>query len=246
MKIKFWGTSHGVPSAERYCQSMFIETEHGGYIVDAGAPVMEGLLKENYDLTKLKAVFITHMHGDHVAYIFGLLSLASWYYHDMDFDVYLPEQEGIDTITAFLKMTGCDFPNDRVRLHLIRDHEVYQDEELKVTAFPTKHLEDAGRPAYGYLLEADGKKVYISGDLNGEKIDYPDFLNEEAVDVLIIECAHFAAEKLIDKLHCCKAKQVWPIHVWTLDKYQIFQEAEKDFSFSMKYPEDGDQYEIGK
>lgn len=244
MKITFWGTSHGVPSAERYCQSMFIETEHGGYIVDAGAPVMECLLKEKYDLTKLKAVFITHMHTDHVAYIFGLLSLASWYYRDMDFDVYLPEQEGIDTITAFLKMTDSNFPNDRVRLHLIKTHEVYQDEELKVVAFPTDHLAGTGRPAYGYLVETEGKKVYISGDLNGEKIDYPDFLNEETVDAFIVECAHFPAEKLIDKLRCCRAKNVWPVHIWTLDKYEILKAAEKELPFVMQYPKDGDCYSV--
>lgn len=244
MKITFWGTSHGVPSAERYCQSMFIETEQSGYIIDAGAPVMECLLKENYDLKKLKAVFITHLHSDHVVYLLGLLSLASWYYFDMDFDVYLPEQIGCDCITEFLKMTGCSCPNDRVRFHVIDNYEVYHDQELKVKAFPTGHLEEQHRPSYGFLLETEEKKVYISGDLNGEKIDYPDFLNEESVDVFIVECAHFSAEKLVEKLHSCKAKNVWPIHVWTLDKYQVFKSMESRLPFNMKYPKDGDCFKI--
>ena len=62
MKIKFLGTSHGVPLPERHYQSILIETDNGDYLFDAGAPVMECWIKEGYDLTKLKSVFVTHVH----------------------------------------------------------------------------------------------------------------------------------------------------------------------------------------
>ena len=55
-------------------------------------------------------------------------------------------------------------------------------------------MEKDHRPAYGYLLEADGGRLYVSGDLNAEKIDYPDFLNTDPVDLFVVECAHFSAE----------------------------------------------------
>ncbi|MBQ8231434.1 MAG: ribonuclease Z [Lachnospiraceae bacterium] len=244
MKITFLGTSHGVPAEDRYCQSMLIETQNGGYIIDAGAPVMDCLLRIGYDLKKLKAVFITHMHSDHVYYLFSLLTLASWYYKEMDFDVYVPEQAAIDGITHFLGVVSSSFPNDRVRLRLIEGCDVYQDEELKVTAFPTEHMGASKRPAYGYLLEAEGKKLYISGDLNGQKIDYQEFVNEEGVDTFVVECAHFPAEKLIDKLRDCKAKRVMPVHVFPVEKYDVLREAEKELPFEMEYPNDGDCFEI--
>ena len=120
----------------------------------------------------------------------------------------------------------------------------YQDDHIKVTAFPTGHIEHVNRPAYGYLLEAEGKKVYISGDLNGERIDYPEFINEETVDTFVVECAHFPAEKLIAKLQSCKAKRVMPVHVWKQDKYDIFRAAEKELPFRMEYPNDGDCVEV--
>ena len=41
MKLTFLGTSHGVPAADRYCQSILAESENGGYIVVAGAPVFD-------------------------------------------------------------------------------------------------------------------------------------------------------------------------------------------------------------
>ena len=230
-----------------YRKCRFIETENSSYIVDAGAPVMECLLRGGYDLKKLKGVFITHMHSDHVDYLFGLLTLPSWYRKEMDFDVYLPEQAGIDAITSYIQMgfgNADYFPNDRVRLHLIESREVYQDDEMKVTAFPTDHMKISKRPCYGYLMEAEGKKLYISGDLDGQKIDYPEFLNEEAVDAFVVECAHFPAERLIEKLRSCRAKCVMPIHVWRLEKYDILKQAEKELPFQMEYPSDGDCFEI--
>lgn len=247
MKLTFFGTSHGVPAPDRFCQSFLAETENGGYVIDAGAPVFDCLLRRNVDINKIKAVFITHMHDDHVDYLFGLLSIACWYYTDMRFDVFLPEQKGIDVVTAFLQTTLGDpalFPNDRIRLRLIGEGEVYQDGEMKVTAFPTSHLQHQGRPAYGYLLESGGKSVYISGDLNGEKIDYPKFLEEQPVDAFIVECAHFPAQRLVERLHGCKARQVMPVHVWPLEKYDVLKQAEKELPFGMVYPADGDSYVV--
>ena len=247
MKLTFLGTSHGVPAADRYCQSILAQTENGGYIIDAGAPVFDCLLRQNVDINKIRAVFITHMHGDHVDCLFELIGIACWYYTDMRFDVFLPEQKGIDAVTAFLEATLGDpalFPNDRVRLRLMKEGEVYQDGEMKVTAFPTGHLRAQGRPAYGYLLESGGKRVYISGDLNGETIDYPAFLEEEPVDSFVVECAHFPAERLAERLLSCKAEKVLPVHVWPLDKYDILKQAESTLPFPMAYPADGDSYVI--
>ena len=187
------------------------------------------------------------MHGDHVDCLFGLIGIACWYYTDMRFDVFLPEQKGIDAVTAFLEATLGNpalFPNDRVRLRLMKEGEVYQDGEMKVTAFPTGHLRAQDRPAYGYLLESGGKRVYISGDLNGETIDYPAFLEEEPVDAFVVECAHFPAERLAERLLSCKAEKVLPVHVWPLDKYDILKQAESTLPFPMAYPADGDSYVI--
>ena len=53
MDLHFLGTSHGVPSADRYCQSILAQTAQGGILIDAGAPVMDLLLRMDYPLTSL-------------------------------------------------------------------------------------------------------------------------------------------------------------------------------------------------
>ncbi len=241
MKITFLGTSHGVPAKDRYCQSMLIECGENAYLVDAGAPVMDLLIRQDFDLKRLKAIFITHMHGDHIHGLPEIMDLASWYYKEMDLDVYMTEERLAESIESLLS----EYPNERVRRQLIAPGRIYQRGGLTVTAFPTAHMEAKMRPAYGFLLESDGQKLYISGDLNPERIDYPEFLNEEPVDLFVVECAHFPAETLLKKLRICKAKRTAVVHVSPVEKYEILGAAGETLPMGLLLPKDGETFGVG-
>ena len=62
---------------------------------------MDILINEGQDLGKIKAVFVTHMHSDHMNGLTDMIGLATWYYEDMSCEVYLPEQRGIDAIIEY-------------------------------------------------------------------------------------------------------------------------------------------------
>ena len=240
MKITFLGTSHAVPSKERCCQSILIEIGEKAYLADAGAPVTDLLTRMDFDLTRISGVFLTHMHGDHIHGLPQLMDLACWFYRDMDFDVYMTEKDRCESICSLLAFYPCE----RVRTHIYEAGLIYEKDSLRVTAFPTTHLEREGRPAYGFLMETSENSVYISGDLDGEKIDLPDFLKEDAVDLLIVECAHFCAEELIDKLKNCKAKRVAVIHTFPPEKYEILEAARNSLPCELLLPKDGDVLEL--
>lgn len=248
MKITFLGTSHGVPDKGRFCQSILIESGGAAYLVDAGAPVIDLLIRKDFDLTKLKTVFITHMHGDHIDGLLSLVDLCSWYFKDTDFDIYLTEKEGIQCFENMLNMifkNAFKFPKKRLRFKLMQNDFVYDDGNIKVTPVPTGHLSKQNRPAFGYIIEGEGKKVYITGDLNGEMIDYSDIVNREKIDAFVIECAHFTAERLIEKMKRCVAKRVMIIHGYRPEIVNVFAEF-KDTKpkFELLYPSDGDEYII--
>ena len=83
MKITFLGTSHGYPEKGRVVSCTMVETGGKIYIIDAGSAVDEHLVEQDADFSAVRAVFITHMHSDHVN---GLLSLheefLSYRYND--------------------------------------------------------------------------------------------------------------------------------------------------------------------
>ena len=244
MKIKFLGTSHGTPMKNRACQSMLIEAGDNIYLVDAGAPVLNWLIDCEYAPERLKSVFITHFHSDHIIGLCHLIVDASWvsYLKDMKFGVHIPDETGIDVIKTFC--SALEKPSDNITYSVVKSGEIYNDGTLKVTAVHTDHLDFSTDKAYGFMLEAEGKKVYITGDMHESLKDFPDQLLSEPLDLIVSECAHCSAENLMEKLSNVKAKRAMVVHVYPTEKYDIMKKLESTVPMEVLYPDDGDEYEI--
>lgn len=242
MKIKFLGTSFGAPSKDRHQQSILIEENEDLYIFDVGAPVLDILIKHDYDLSRIKAVFVSHIHGDHLNGIFDMLNLAD--YFNMNFTVYVSEQRVSDFLKNYCEFEGCALKNGRVQFCLIEDGEFYADKLLKVYAFKTKHIKNGDIPSFGFLLRTAEGKVCITGDLNASLNDLPEFLYSEQTDLVITECAHFSPESLFEKLTRCRTNTFAIIHVMPSEKYSQLKAVAKNSPLKVYFPSDNDEIEL--
>ena len=140
MKITFMGTSHGVPSAERYCSSTMIQTNGSAYIIDAGAPITDTVLRSGEIFDNVRGIFTTHCHGDHIDGIFHFIDLSMWYWKNTNYDVYLTSEAVIDAIHAVIRAVspGAKFPEERLRLHLATADTKFKDNNIKLSYIPTK------------------------------------------------------------------------------------------------------------
>ena len=245
MKITFLGTSHGVPASDRYCSSSMIEVNGSVYLIDAGAPAADLLIRRGVNLDTVKAVFTTHLHGDHVFGVIQMASLFNWFFKTADADFYLTEQAGIDAIGRTIETIDGPLCG-RVRLKLMDENTVYEDENIRVTPFPTQHLAGAGRPAYSYLIEAEGKKVLFSGDLSYglEKQDFPAYALENEVDLMICEMAHFGVEHVAPYLEKCRAKELVFNHVFPLHKLDQINALNGKYGYPIRTVDDGEEIEL--
>lgn len=191
MKIVFFGTSHGVPEANRKFSCTMLEIGDTRYFIDMGTHAIEELNTRNIPAESVKSVFITHMHSDHTNGLLSFADLCSWYYRNANPSFILPEpiEDNKASIAAWLECNGTtlrDFDFLPVKEGLF-----YQDENIKVSAFKTKHT----AMSYSFLVEAEGKRVLFSGDLStkGPKEDFPVSVFEKPLDLAICECAHFKA-----------------------------------------------------
>ena len=95
VKIITLGTSHGDPTVERFnCSTLLDIPDYGGILIDAGTPVLGLLIRKNYPLENLRAVFITHMHQDHFG---GLPDILKYWVKRLPADrklkIFLPEND---------------------------------------------------------------------------------------------------------------------------------------------------------
>lgn len=218
MRIEFLGTSHGVPSAIRYCNCIMLECGGRRYLFDVGAPAADIMTRKEYPFSSLRAVFITHLHGDHIGGLPALVDLSNWYYRDSAYSVFLPEESGVRLLEDYLRITGSPALRREITLSVFGEGEVYRDANITVRAVKTAHTTNL--LSYGFFVEAEGKQIYFSGDMCPDLHDFPPFLYEAELDLLVTELAHFSVDALWKKLTKCKAKRICLNHVFPVEKIE--------------------------
>lgn len=242
MKIIFAGTSHGVPSADRFCSCYVIEVNGKIYMVDAGAPAAEMILRHGGDINDFRALFTTHVHADHTSGMLHLISLMNWYYRDSTADFFITEQDHIDSTIRFIETSGSGaFSGHRLRLKVPKAGVVFWDENVKVEYIPTKHIPNS----YSILISSGESRVLFGGDFSQwlAREDVPKIIEEE-IDLFVCEMAHFTAEMIDPYLRKCRAKTVAFTHVYPLDKYNDIEGMKGKYGFEILTPNDGDVIEI--
>ena len=79
MNIVFLGTSAGVPTKTRNVTGIAVREERGNgwYLVDCGEGTQHQILHTSLSINALRAIFITHIHGDHCYGLPGILASAA-------------------------------------------------------------------------------------------------------------------------------------------------------------------------
>ncbi|MBR6790744.1 MAG: MBL fold metallo-hydrolase [Oscillospiraceae bacterium] len=247
MKITFLGTSHGVPAADRFCSAAMVEIGEAVYLIDGGAPTGDLLIREGISYDRIKAVFTTHIHGDHTLGMLGMLSLANWKFRTSSFVTYLATEEGIDAFKKIIEVTDSPLDESRLPLKLTVPGAFYDDGVLKVTAIPTRHMEAAGKPTYALVLEAEGKRVIFTGDMHHkDAADFPQIAKDEPSDLIVCEMAHFGHDVIIPIAASCPTKMLMFNHVWWNYEESMagIKAADGRYAMPIVAVEDGDIYEL--
>ncbi|WP_456391991.1 ribonuclease Z [Nitratifractor sp.] len=76
MELTFLGTSAGVPTRERNVFALALRPDQrsGWNLFDCGEATQHQIMRSELSLYRLERIFITHLHGDHVYGLFGLLA----------------------------------------------------------------------------------------------------------------------------------------------------------------------------
>lgn len=114
MKLTFLGTGSGVPAKHRNVSSLALhidDKEGSVWLFDCGEATQHQILHTSLKPRKITKIFITHLHGDHIFGLPGLLSSRSFQGGEAPLTVYGPKGIG-DFIETSLRvsMTHVKYP----------------------------------------------------------------------------------------------------------------------------------------
>ncbi|MFD9626880.1 ribonuclease Z [Peribacillus muralis] len=162
MDFVLLGTGAGVPAKARNVTSIALQLleERGTvWLFDCGEATQHQILKTAVKPRKIEKIFITHLHGDHIFGLPGLLSSRSFQGGVDKLTVYGPK--GIDAyIKTSLLVSGTHlkYPLEIVE---IEEGIVFEDEQFTVTAMVLDH----GIYSVGYRIKEKDRPGSLLVDL---------------------------------------------------------------------------------
>ena len=163
MDVLFLGTGAGVPAKQRNVTSIalkLLEERGTVWLFDCGEATQHQILHTSIKPRRIEKIFITHLHGDHIYGLPGLLSSRSFQGGESLVTVYGPT--GIkDYLEISLKVskTYLKYPLEIVE---IEEGFVFEDRQFSVESRLLEH----GVPSFGYRITEKNR----TGTLVPEKL----------------------------------------------------------------------------
>lgn len=249
MQITTLGTSHGDSTYCRFNSSTLFNIGGNLYLFDAGAPVNALMSRAQEDFRCLKAVFITHMHDDHVGGLPGLIKTLLKYPGDSQHtSIFLPEQEAIPALGGWLSAQHLQWPSPLVVVNSVCMGTVYDDGIIKVVSSGTEHIYNPDlNISFSYSLEAEGKKVMYTGDLSSDFSDYPGILQTEPYDLCICEATHYSPYDALPVFKKSLLKRLIFNHIhdpWHGEGENKLKEIYSTLPYPFDIAHDGDKFRL--
>ncbi|ORF34091.1 ribonuclease Z [Snodgrassella alvi] len=170
MKLTFLGTSSGSPTAERNVSSIMLDLrqERGRlWLFDCGEATQMQMQKAKFSLAKLEMIFITHLHGDHLFGLPGVLTTRSLTQNQSELTLIGPKgiKQFIQTVID-ISYSWITYPLNIIELD--QDGLVFEDTKLRVEAKLLAHRV----PCFGYrVIEKDSSPVLDIEKLQQDNIN---------------------------------------------------------------------------
>lgn len=164
MELLFLGTGSGVPSKLRNVSSIALKLlaeRNSIWLFDCGEGTQHQILNTTLKPRKIEKIFITHMHGDHIFGLPGLLSSRAFQGGEEAITIYGPK--GIKGyIQSSLRFSGSrlNYPIHFVEFE--QEGVIFEDHQFKVTIKKLQH----GLPSFGFRIEESDHE----GTLDAKKL----------------------------------------------------------------------------
>jgi ribonuclease BN (tRNA processing enzyme) len=190
MRVTILGSGDAFGAGGRFHSAYLTEVEGATFLLDCGPSILQSAKQVSWDLGKLDAVLLTHLHGDHFG---GVPFLFMEYKYETPrsrpLAIYGPEgtRRRIELLFSALYEKSASEPLPfPVEYHELTPGQAVRLGEAEVTAVPVHHVPEL--TAFGYRVQVQGRTFLYSGDTawTEELASYA-----SGVDLFVCECSTF-------------------------------------------------------
>lgn len=148
-RVTILGSSSAKPTADRHPSAQAVAIHEQYYLVDAGEGVQQQLVRCGINPLKLRAVFISHLHGDHLFGLFPLISTLGLYGRRTPLRVFAPAPFG-EMLACHLRYFDAELPYEVewTEVDTTAHALLMENRTIEVWSIPLRHRV----PCAGYLF----------------------------------------------------------------------------------------------
>lgn len=164
-RIHILGCGSALPTMKHFASAQVVEIRGKFFMVDCGEGTQIQLRRSHVGFTKIQAIFISHLHGDHCLGIIGLISTFGMLGRTATLHIYAHEDLG-PLLNDMLQMF-CPHLDFSVEFHAINTTQqsvIFEDRSLTIETIPLQHR----MPCCGFLFREKPTLRHIRRDM----IDY--------------------------------------------------------------------------
>lgn len=166
-KVQILGCGSALPTTMHNPSSQLIDVNGKLFMIDCGEGTQLQMRKMGARMGRLHSIFISHLHGDHVFGLPGLISSLGLLGRTAELTIYA-HQEIEQFLTPFLNFF-CKNLSYNVRVVLLKrkgHNLIYENKSITISSFPLKHRIATS----GFLFKETEKLRHIKREM----IDYYD------------------------------------------------------------------------
>ena len=161
-RVHILGCGSALPTLHHNASAQVVEIRGKLFLVDCGEGTQVQLRRSRLRFTKISAVFITHLHGDHCFGLIGMLSTFGLLGRTARLAIYAPAALE-DMLKQQMQLFCHDFDYE-VDFHAVdtsQQQVIYEDRSLTVESIPLEHR----MPCCGYLFREKPSMPHIRRDM---------------------------------------------------------------------------------
>lgn len=161
-KVHILGCGSALPTTRHNATSQVVEVRGKFFMIDCGEGTQVQMRRSHIGFTKLQAVFISHIHGDHCFGLIGLISTFGMLGRTAPLHIYAPAE--LEPILSMLMDNFCHGLDYEVKFHAVdttRQATIYEDRSLTVESIPLSHR----LPCSGFLFREKPTLPHIRRDM---------------------------------------------------------------------------------